>query len=120
MIRRPPRSPLFPYTTLFRSTHRFPSKIALGLPANQEEVVVYTPPGYDAHASKPYPVLYLLHGWSGVAEGWVKDQQANFILDNLLAEGKIKPMVVVMPQAYGDMSFVEHGFNIWNRSEEHT
>ena len=95
-------------------THRFASKIALGLPANQEEVVIYTPPGYDAHASKPYPVLYLLHGWSGVAEGWTRDQQANLILDNLLAEGKIKPMVVVMPLGYGDMSFVENGFNIWN------
>ncbi len=94
-------------------THRFTSKIAHGLPANQEEVVVYTPPGYNAHAAKPYPVLYLLHGWSGVADGWVKDQQANFILDNLLAEGKIKPMVVVMPLGYGDMSFVENGFSIW-------
>jgi len=95
-------------------THRFTSTIARGLPANQEEVVVYTPPGYDAHAAKPYPVLYLLHGWSGVAEGWVKDQQANFIFDNLLAEGKIKPMVVVMPLGYGDMSFVQNGFDIWN------
>ena len=95
-------------------THHFTSKIALGLPANQEEVVVYTPPSYDAHAAKPYPVLYLLHGWSGVAGGWVRDQQANFILDNLLAAGKIQPMVVVMPQGYGDMSFVEHGFGIWN------
>jgi enterochelin esterase family protein len=94
-------------------THRFSSKIALGLRANQEEVVVYTPPGYDPSAAKPYPVLYLLHGWSGVAVGWTRDDQANFILDNLLAEGKIKPMVVVMPQAYGDMSFVENGFNIW-------
>jgi enterochelin esterase-like enzyme len=94
--------------------HRFPSKIALGLPANQEEVVVYTPAGIRPHAANPYPVLYLLHGWSGVAEGWTKDQQANFILDNLLAEGKIKPMVVVMPQAYGDMSFVESGWDVWN------
>jgi enterochelin esterase family protein len=94
--------------------HRIPSKIALGLEANQEEVVVYTPPGYNPHAANPYPVLYLLHGWSGVAEGWTKDQQANFILDNLLAEGKIKPMVVVMPQAYGDMSFVESGWDVWN------
>ena len=93
--------------------HRFTSKIALGLPANQEEVVVYTPPGYDAHAAKPYPVLYLLHGWSGEAESWTRDQQANFILDNLLADGKVKPMVVVMPLGYGDMSFVENGFNVW-------
>ena len=50
-------------------THTFTSKIARGLPANQEEVVIYTPPGYDAHAAKPYPVLYLLHGWSGVGIG---------------------------------------------------
>jgi enterochelin esterase family protein len=95
-------------------THRFTTKIALGLKANQEDVVVYTPPGYDPHAAKPYPVLYLLHGWSGVAEGWVNDQQANFILDNLLAEGRIKPMVVVMPLGYGDMSFDENGFDVWN------
>ena len=93
-------------------THTFASKIARGLPANQEEVVIYTPPGYDAHAAKPYPVLYLLHGWSGVAESWVKDQQANFILDNLLAEGKIQPMVVVMPLGYGDMTaVVEMSYN---------
>ena len=95
-------------------THRFTSKIALGLPANQEEIVVYTPPGYDPHAARPYPVLYLLHGWSGIAEGWTRDQQANFILDNLLAQGKVKPMVVVMPLGYGDMSFVQNGFNVWN------
>jgi enterochelin esterase family protein len=94
--------------------HRFASKIALNLPENQEGVVVYTPPGYDPRATQPYPVLYLLHGWSGVAESWVRDQQADLILDNLLAEGKIKPMVVVMPLGYGDMSFVENGFNIWN------
>jgi enterochelin esterase family protein len=94
--------------------HRYSSKIALGLRENQEEVVVYTPPGYDAHAPQPYPVLYLLHGWSGEAVGWTRDQQANFILDNLLAEGKVKPMVVVMPQGYGDMSFVQNGFSIWN------
>jgi len=100
-----------PHGTLH--VHRFTSKIALGLTAHQEEVVVYTPPGYDAHAAKAYPVLYLLHGWSGVAEGWTHDQQANFILDNLLAAGKVKPMVVVMPQGYGDMSFVQNGFDIW-------
>ena len=95
-------------------THRFTSRIARGLPANQEEVVIYTPPGYNAHAAKAYPVLYLLHGWSGGAESWVNDQRANFILDNLLAEGKIRPMVVVMPLGYGEMGFLENGFDQWN------
>jgi enterochelin esterase family protein len=97
-----------PHGTLH--THRFTSKVALGLPANQEEVVIYTPPGFDPHAAKPYPVLYLMHGFSGAAEGWTKDQRANFIFDNLLAAGRIKPMVVVMPLAYGDWSVVENGF----------
>ena len=95
-------------------THRIASSVALGLPANQEEIVVYTPPGYDPAAAKPYPVLYLLHGWSGVAESWSRDQQANLILDNLLAQGSVKPMVVVMPLGYGDMAFVEHGFRVWD------
>ncbi len=94
--------------------HRFTTKVGLGLPANQEQVVVYTPPGYDAKAKKPYPVLYLLHGWSEVATSWANEGRANFILDNLLAQGKIKPMVVVMPLGYGDMSFVQNGFGIWN------
>jgi enterochelin esterase family protein len=58
---------------------------------------VYTPPGYEESPDKRYPVLYLLHG-SGLFEGaWVETGQANIILDNLLAEGKIRPMVVVMP-----------------------
>ena len=58
---------------------------------------VYTPPGYEESPGQRYPVLYLLHG-SGLFEGaWVETGQANFILDNLLAAGKIRPMVVVMP-----------------------
>ncbi len=100
-----------PHGTLH--VHLFTSKVGVGLQAHQEEVEVYTPPGYDASAAKAYPVLYLLHGWSGLADSWVREGQANFILDNLLAAGKIKPMVVVMPQGYGDMSFVENGFDIW-------
>jgi enterochelin esterase-like enzyme len=94
--------------------HRFTTKVGQGLPASQEDVAVYTPPGYDPKASKPYPTLYLLHGWSQVAESWAREGRANFILDNLLAAGKIKPMVVVMPLGYGDMSFVQNGFGIWN------
>jgi enterochelin esterase-like enzyme len=84
----------------------------LGLPANQSAYVVYTPPGYDAKAKKPYPTLYLLHGWSDNEMGWSAVGRANLILDNLLAAGKIKPMVVVMPLGYGDIKFVR-GHNVW-------
>ena len=57
---------------------------------------VYTPPGYQAMTQK-LPVLYLLHGGGGNDASWTTMGQANFILDNLLAEGKIEPMIVVMP-----------------------
>ncbi len=86
-----------------------------GLPDNQSQYFVYTPPGYDAKAKKPYPVLYLLHGWSDDAAGWSVVGRANLILDNLLAQGKIKPMVVVMPLGYGTMSFVRDD-SVWDQS----
>ncbi len=66
------------------------------------EYYVYTPPGFSAHAKTKYPVLYLLHGYSDAANGWIEVGRANFILDNLLAAGKIRPMIVVMTLGYGD------------------
>jgi enterochelin esterase-like enzyme len=60
-------------------------------------VIVYTPPGYDATASTTYPVLYLLHGHGDDETGWTNAGFANVILDNLLADGKAKPMIIVMP-----------------------
>lgn len=59
-------------------------------------VWVYTPPGYETSSAK-YPALYLLHGAGDTEAGWVVVGRANFILDNLIAEGKAKPMIVVMP-----------------------
>ena len=59
-------------------------------------VWVYTPPGYDASNAR-YPAMYLLHGAGGTEAGWVTTGHANLILDNLIAEGKAKPMIVVMP-----------------------
>lgn len=56
----------------------------------------YTPPGYEKN-SRRYPVLYLLHGDNDTAAGWVTAGNANFVLDNLLAEKKMVPMIVVMP-----------------------
>lgn len=60
---------------------------------------VYTPPGYASMKEK-LPVLYLLHGGGDNDGSWSSVGRANFILDNLLAEGKIKPMVVVMPAGH--------------------
>ena len=58
--------------------------------------LVYTPPGYD-HSSASYPVLYLLHGGGGDEEAWISRGRTNYILDNLIHQGKAKPMIVVIP-----------------------
>jgi len=57
---------------------------------------IYTPPEY-AKTTRRYPVLYLLHGSNDTAAGWTMAGNVNFVLDNLLAEGKAQPMIVVMP-----------------------
>ncbi|MBB5318967.1 alpha/beta hydrolase [Tunturibacter empetritectus] len=92
--------------------YNYTTNIVQGLPQNQSRYYVYTPPGYDPKAPQPYPVLYLLHGWSDSDSGWTAVGRADLMLDNLLAQGKIKPMVVVMPLGYGDMSFL-HQFYVW-------
>ena len=61
---------------------------------------VYAPPGYDAASRTRYPVLYLQHGSGESERGWVAQGRANFILDNLIAAGKAKPMIVVMENGY--------------------
>lgn len=64
-------------------------------------VVIYTPPGYDKNPSKKYPVFYLISGTTDTEETFFKVGRTNFILDNLIAEGKAKPMIIVMP--YGNV-----------------
>jgi enterochelin esterase-like enzyme len=64
---------------------------------------IYTPPGYDKGAR--YPVMYLLHGAGDIESGWTMIGRANNILDNLIAEGQAKPMVVVMPLGHAIQSF---------------
>lgn len=67
---------------------------------NAERMVyIYTPPGYETGKQK-YPVLYLLHGNGQIEASWTWTGRANVIMDNLLADGKIKPMVVVMPYGH--------------------
>lgn len=68
---------------------------------DDRDFYVYTPPGYDPQATQLYPVLYLLHGYSAGADAWAAVGRANVILDNLIAEGKARPMIVVMPLGYG-------------------
>jgi enterochelin esterase family protein len=65
----------------------------------QRMVYVYTPPGYESGKQK-YPVLYLLHGNGQIEASWTWTGRANVIMDNLVADGKVKPMIVVMPYGH--------------------
>jgi enterochelin esterase-like enzyme len=67
---------------------------------------VYTPPGYEKGKDK-YPVLYLQHGWGEDETAWSNQGHANLIMDNLIAEGKIKPFIIVM--TYGMTNEVKFG-----------
>jgi enterochelin esterase-like enzyme len=74
----------------------YPSKVTGGW----RHALVYTPPKYDDQANVRYPVLYLQHGGGEDETGWVRQGHANFILDNAIAEGRSKPMIVVMAYGY--------------------
>jgi enterochelin esterase family protein len=58
--------------------------------------LIYTPPGYDTNTKTKYPVLYLLHGWGENELGWTFQGHVDQIMDNLIAAGKAKPMLIVM------------------------
>lgn len=73
------------------SCHFYHSNVSNG----EREMLVYTPPAYDP--AKKYPVLYLMGGSGDLAQTWTMHGQANFIMDNLLAENKAIPMIIVMP-----------------------
>ena len=66
-----------------------------GVTKGERELYVYTPPGYDR--SRTYPVLYLVGGSGDLPHNWVYDGRAGFMMDNLLAEGKVVPMVIAIP-----------------------
>jgi enterochelin esterase-like enzyme len=67
-----------------------------GVPDEQQSLTVWTPPGYDAHRTEPYPVFYLHAGEDGSHTDWVDLGRARQIFDNLSIQGRMKPMVVVM------------------------
>ncbi len=85
--------------------HHFYKSAVVG---DDRDYYVYTPPNYDPAASKRYPVLYLLHGFSDDASAWTIVGRANVILDNLIAQGKAKPMLIVMTLGYGAPEIVVH------------
>lgn len=66
-------------------------------------IFMYTPPGYDKDTNVRYPVLYLQHGGGEDERVWIEMGRTHLILDNLLAEGKVKPMIVVMETSYMPM-----------------
>lgn len=72
---------------------------------------VYTPPDYDKKTRSRYPVLYLQHGAGENERGWVEQGRANFILDNLIAAGKAKPMIVVVDTGYAAFAGTMAGTN---------
>jgi enterochelin esterase-like enzyme len=81
----------------------FPSKST----NTSRRAFVYTPPDYDKDQTKRYPVLYLQHGWGEDETAWSNQGHANLIMDNLIAEGKIKPFLIVM--TYGMTNNVRIG-----------
>ena len=87
-----------------------------GVVGDDRDFFVYTPPGYDPRGKQTYPVLYLLHGFSYDASSWTAVGRANVILDNLIAQGKAKPMLVVMPLGYGAPEVLAQGFGV---SQDH-
>ncbi len=105
-----------PRGTLHR--HFYRSAVA----GDERDFIVYTPPGYDASAKERYPVLYLLHGYSDDPTAWSAVGRANVILDNLIARGQARPMIVVMPLGYGTMDVVKAGWSrvrdrdLWQRN----
>jgi len=73
----------------------------------QRRAFVYTPPGYDKNQRERYPVLYLQHGWGEDETAWANQGHANLIMDNLIAEGKTRPFIIVM--TYGMTNDVRPG-----------
>jgi len=73
----------------------------------QRRAFVYTPPGYDKNSRERYPVLYLQHGWGEDETAWSNQGHANLIMDNLIAEGKTRPFIIVM--TYGMTNDIKPG-----------
>ena len=73
------------------------------------QLYIYTPAGYDADVNEKYPVLYILHGGGEDERGWATQGKTDLILDNLIAENKAKPMIIVMPDGNTNTDFAGFG-----------
>ncbi|RZM25466.1 MAG: esterase [Pedobacter sp.] len=80
-----------------------------GIVGDQRDIRVYTPPGYDPKRKEPYPVLYLFHGITDETSAWTTAGRENVIMDNLIAQGKSKPMIIVNTLGYGAPEMLEPG-----------
>ena len=89
--------------------HIYPSStVGQGRP-----VAVYTPPGYRPREARDYPVLYLLHGFGENHDSWIHNGRVHLIADNLIAEGKMEPMLIVLPYGHpGPIPPQGPGFNM--------
>jgi enterochelin esterase family protein len=76
--------------------HWYPSEVA----GHDRRMHIYTPPGYETGLVREYPVLYLFHGAGDDDSAWTQVGRLNFIMDNLIAEGRVRPMVVAMPDGH--------------------
>jgi enterochelin esterase-like enzyme len=99
-----------PHGTIHR--HFYKSTVV----GDDRDFYVYTPPGYDPQAKQTYPVLYLLHGFSDDASTWTAVGRAHVILDNLIAQGKAKPMLIVMPLGYGATEILSRGVSSFDNA----
>ncbi len=83
-----------PHGTVHRHT------ITSAIAGREYSFQIYTPPGYDPRAAQTYPVVVLLHGYGDDETAWVENGRAHLIADNLIAAGKMRPAVIVMPHGH--------------------
>jgi enterochelin esterase-like enzyme len=83
------------------------SRYASALAHAEHDYYVYLPPGYDPKRSKPYPVLYLLHGLTEDATVWFTVGKANVMVDNYIAQGRVEPIIMVGPLGYDDVADIK-------------
>jgi enterochelin esterase-like enzyme len=94
------------------SQHFFKSNII----GDQRDMRVYTPPGYDPKRKEPYPVLYLFHGLTDETSAWVTAGRENIIMDNLIAQGKAKPMIIINTLGYGAPEMFDPGTGVRSKA----